>query len=380
MEQFPSMSEKKSGIELLKNNQFRAIDYWMIVPVLVLTVIGLFVLQNVLNETINTYNARTIISQLVAAILGALVAVIICFLETQFLRLIGWVSYGLSILLLIYVLIDGKQWVEGADAWIMLPFLNMTFQPSELTKISLVLLSAFTLERIENKELTILKGFLYLAAIHIPPFGLILLQPDTGTVMVMIFTFCCIIFIWGIKYRYIFLAISGFVVAAPFIYLNLLVPFQQKRILSVFFKGTDEKAEYNINMSLKAIASGGLAGSSSDTPVAVPVKSSDFIFSAISEYMGFIGTTAVILLAFFFLGRCVYVASKMQNKADSFIIIGLTGNFAFHFIENMGMCVGLLPISGIPLPFISSGGTALMVNFISVGIILNLSMRRNLSR
>ena len=92
--------------------------------------------------------------------------------------------------------------------------------------------------------------------------------------------------------------------------------------------------------------------------------------------MGFIGTTAILVLAFFFLVRCLYVASKSSRKAYSYIIVGLTGSYAFHFIENMGMCVGLLPITGIPLPFVSMGGTAMMVNFISLGFILNISMDR----
>jgi rod shape determining protein RodA len=94
--------------------------------------------------------------------------------------------------------------------------------------------------------------------------------------------------------------------------------------------------------------------------------------------MGFIGTTAIVLLSFFFLMRCLYVAAHASQKAYSFIVVGLTASLAFHFIENMGMCVGLLPITGIPLPFISLGGTALLVNFIAVGIILNISMERNL--
>ena len=94
--------------------------------------------------------------------------------------------------------------------------------------------------------------------------------------------------------------------------------------------------------------------------------------------MGFIGTTAVIILSFMFLMRCLYVASKATQKAYSYAIIGLTAGFAFHYIENMGMCVGLLPITGSPLPFISLGGSALLVNFISLGIILSISMERNL--
>ncbi|MBQ4270816.1 MAG: FtsW/RodA/SpoVE family cell cycle protein, partial [Clostridiales bacterium] len=108
--------------------------------------------------------------------------------------------------------------------------------------------------------------------------------------------------------------------------------------------------------------------------IKVPVKESDFVFSAISEHLGFIGTTAVLILAFFFLCRCLFVASRTSRKSYSFIVVGLAASFAFHFIENMGMSVGLLPITGIPLPFISLGGTAMMVNYISFGIILNISM------
>ena len=92
--------------------------------------------------------------------------------------------------------------------------------------------------------------------------------------------------------------------------------------------------------------------------------------------MGFIGTTAVVLLAFFFIARSMYVASRASTPSNSYIVVGLTGYYAFHYIENMGMAVGLLPITGIPLPFISLGGTAMLINFISFGIILNISMSR----
>jgi rod shape determining protein RodA len=265
----------------------------------------------------------------------------------------------------------------GADAWMQLPIVG-TFQPSELSKIGLVLVAAYILEDISEKRITFMKGFLYLGIVYAVPLLLIAKQPDFGTDMVIVFSLFCIIFIWGIKYRYFFLALSGIVVAVPFFWNFYLEAFQKKRILSLLFTGSDPTAEYNLVQAKTAIASGGIIGNTTGTYVSVPVKESDFIYTAVSEHMGFIGTTAIILLSFFFLMRCLYVAAHASQKAYSFIVVGLTATLAFHFIENMGMCVGLLPITGIPLPFISLGGTALLVNFIEVGIILNISMERNL--
>ena len=224
------------------------------------------------------------------------------------------------------------------------------------------------------------RGWVYLALVYAPPMLLIFKQPDFGTAMVIVFSFVCMLFIWNLKYRYFFLAISGVVVGVlPIVWNFYLAPYQKKRILSLIFEGSDPVSEYNLIQSKAAIASGGLTGNHTGILVNVPVKQSDFIYSAVSERMGFIGTTAIVVLAFFFLLRCLYVASRAARKAYSYIVVGLTASYAFHFIENMGMCVGLLPITGIPLPFVSHGGTAMMVNFISLGFILNVSMDRKSS-
>jgi len=370
------MSEKRSGIEFLRSPYFRAVDYWLIIPVLLLTTIGLFVLNEVYIAAVRGY-PQNIYTQAVAAFIGAAIALIICLLDAHFLKLIGWIIYSVSMLLLLIIPFDGYQAVSGADAWIRLGG-GLTLQPSELMKIGLVILSAFFLQDISSGKISMKKGLLLIAVMYAPPAGLITLQPDMGTLMVIVFSLCCMFFIWGIKYRYIFLALSGAIVASPFVFSFLLEPYQQNRILSTFFPGADPIAGENVRLSQMAISLGGLTGSRADTPVNVPVKSSDFIFSAVSEYMGFIGTTAVILLALFFLLRCLYVASQTKEKSHSFIVVGLMATFAFHYIENMGMAIGLLPVTGIPLPFISGGGTALLVNFVSVGIIMNISMCRNL--
>jgi len=371
------MSQGKSGIEFLRNNSLRTIDFWLIVPILSITTIGLYVLNLVLSQGFEGYPG-IFYKQVAAVVIGVTIALVICLLDTQFMKLIGWIMYGVSILLLVWVLIDGftleSTW--GADSWMQLPVLG-TFQPSELTKIGLVIVSSYVLEDMGSKTISMIRGWVYLAIIYGIPLLLIMKQPDFGTAMVIVFSFVCMLFIWNMKYRYFLLAISVAVVGIiPMVWNFYLKPFQKKRILSLIFEGSDPVAEWNLVQSKAAIASGGLNGNHTGILVKVPVKESDFIYSAVSERMGFIGTTAILLLAFFFLIRCLYVASKSSRKAYSYIVVGLTGSYAFHFIENMGMCVGLLPITGIPLPFVSYGGTAMMVNFISLGFILNISMDR----
>ncbi len=375
------MEKSKSGIERLRNNNYlRTIDYYLIVPVFMLTVIGIFVLSKVLSSGYEDY-PHNLYKQIFAAGMGLVITLIICLLDTHFMKLVGWAIYGAALFLLILVPIDGfsMESTWGADSWLSLPGLGM-FQPSELAKIGLVMVSSYVFEKMGEKEISLLKGFGLIALIYSLPLLLILKQPDFGTAMVIIFSFVCILFVWGVKYRYFLLAISAaIVIGIPFMWNFYLEPYQKKRILSVVFEGTDIKSEYNLVQSKAAIASGGLAGNHTGVIVRVPVKESDFIFSAVSEHLGFIGTTAVILLAFFFLCRAIYVAARSNRKSYSYIIIGLVGAFAFHFIENMGMSVGLLPVTGIPLPFISLGGTSMMINYISFGIILNISMDRKIS-
>lgn len=375
------MEKGKSGIERLRNNNYlRTVDYYLIVPVFLLTVIGIYVLSKVLSSGFEDH-PNNLYKQIFAAGLGLVITLVICLLDTHFMKLVGWCIYAAALFLLILVPIDGFSNVDkwGADSWLSIPVIGM-FQPSELAKIGLVMVAADIFEKMGEKEISLLKGFGLLALVYGPPMLLILNQPDLGTAMVIAFSFVCILFVWGVKYRYFLLAISAvIVIGIPFIWNFYLKAYQKKRILSLVFEGTDIRGEYNLVQSKAAIASGGLAGNHTGVFVRVPVKESDFIYSAVSEHLGFIGTTAVLLLAFFFLCRSIYVAARSNRKAYSYIVIGLTAAFAFHFIENMGMSVGLLPVTGIPLPFISLGGTAMMVNYISFGIILNISMDRKIS-
>ena len=375
------MDKAGSGVVKLRGRDgLKTVDYYLVVPILTMTIIGLYVLQKVLSKGYAAYPGNYY-RQIVATVAGIIGALILCVLDSHFMKIIGRAIYAASLFLLILVPIDGYSlkvtW--GADSWLNLPVIG-NFQPSELAKIGLVMVAADIFEKMTNKEYSILKGFGIMALVYAPPMLLILTQPDFGTAMVIVFTFVCMLFVWGVRYRYFLLAFSTFVVIiVPAVWMFYLEPYQKNRILSLVFQGSDPRSEYNLMQSKYAIMSGGLTGNHTGILTSVPVKESDFIFAAISEHMGFIGTTAVIILAFFFLGRCLYVAAKIPSKTASYTITGLTGYFAFHFIENMGMAVGLLPITGIPLPFISLGGTAMLINYLAFGVILNYSMSRNVS-
>jgi len=373
----------RTGFEQLKRETyFSAMDYWILVPVLIISLIGLFVLNNVLADGFGDKYPMNFYKQAGAVLIGLLIALVLCLIEVPTLKLVGWSVYGSSLLLLLLVLVDGysKELEWGADSWLNLPVIG-SFQPSELTKIGLAMTSAYVFEAMQAKKLNFWKGGLLLLLLYAPPVLLIMKQPDFGTTMVIVFMFVCMLFIWGLRWRYVLLGSSGMILMAVLAWIFYFSPYQKDRIITFLYPGHDPSASYNLLQSKLAIASGGLIGSTRDTPVHVPVKEADFIYTAVSEHMGLIGTSALLLLIFFFLARCLYVASKVQNQrpAAAYMLVGLTAALAFHFIENLGMCVGLLPITGIPLPFVSLGGTAMIVNFLALGVILSISMERNLT-
>lgn len=366
--------------QLKRDGYFSAIDYWLLIPVLAVTLIGLYVLNRVLSTGFEDY-PLIYYKQIGAVLIGMVLALILGRIELPTLRLVGVALYGISIVLLALVLVDGFSMAStwGADSWLKLPFLG-TFQPSELAKIGLAMVSAIIFEAIKLKRISGLAGSVLMFVAYLIPVGLIMLQPDFGTTMVIVFMFICTLFVFGIQWRYVMLGLSTVVIAIPLAWMFYFSDYQKNRILTFLYPGHDPDASYNLLQAQAAIAAGGMAGSTQSDPIHVPVKWSDFIYTAVSEHMGFIGTTALLLLIFFFLARCLYIAAQISphRPAAAYMVVGLTSSLAFHYIENLGMCVGLMPITGIPLPFVSLGGTSMVVNFIGLGILLNISIERNL--
>ncbi|MGI6085123.1 MAG: FtsW/RodA/SpoVE family cell cycle protein [Acetivibrionales bacterium] len=365
--------EKNKKINLIKN-----IDWILIGTVLILNTLGLFAMKSVSNHL----NQPAFFSkQLIASIIGLGCMAIIMMLDYKDFRFLSIIAYFGTVFLLILVLIIGKGREEtGTRGWIDLG--AASFQPSELGKITLAIVAACFLEKIKQGNGGL--NYLWLGGSAAGLIGLVLLQPDFGTSVVYVFMLACMIFVFGIKYRIIFITLGVGIVSLPILWFSVLEkvfsPLQLNRILS--FLNPDAYArttDYQIRMAIRYIGSGMLTGVEKGTEKAaknVPVVESDSIFAVIGEEWGFIGAVLVVVLFVVLLLRCLYISRYAKDKFGAYIVIGLMAMFLFHFVENIGMNLRMLPVTGIPLPFISYGGTYVIVCYIAIGVILSISMRR----
>ena len=207
-------------------------------------------------------------------------------------------------------------------------------------------------------------------------------QGDDGTALVFAVMALGMMYAAGLKLRYFVAAFSAALVATPFLYFFVLNDIQKDRILVFLDPELDPLGSgYNALQSKIAVGSGKLLGTGllkgTQTQFGyLPVKSSDFIFSVISEEMGFIISVLLVIIYTVLLVRLVNISKTAKDMYGSLVTIGVFGMLFFHFIENIGMTMGLLPITGIPLPFVSYGGSNLLTNFIAMGIVLSISARR----
>lgn len=368
------------SIEKIRGLNFiRRFDYMLFLAVLVLSGTGIAVLDSATRVMPgNIDGSRIVMVQLIAVILGIIIAVIISWLDYQDFKNIGFIFYFLSTGLLILVFFIGTGEELGSRSWISLKWISI--QPSEFAKITFIIVTAYFLEKIcttENKT----GNILWLAAYAAVPVVLVLAQPDMGTALVFIAVFCVMIFVAGLSYKYIGLGILSTIPVFLLGWFFFLEDYQKERIIALFFPESGSTTySFNVRRSKMAIGSGrmlgqGLYNGTQTQSAGVPVKESDFIFSVLGEELGFIGAVIAIAVILFLLLRCLYIARISRDLFGSFIVAGITGLFAFHYIENIGMCIGILPVTGIPLPFISSGGSAMLTNYIALGIALSVSVR-----
>lgn len=359
-------------------NFFKKFDYILFSAIIILSIIGAFVVSSAVNPMGNA--RRMIIVHVGSIIVGIVAAIIISCIDYKDYRTLGIFFYIVTTGFLVYVLFAGIGDQYGSRSWIDLGFI--TFQPADLAKISYVLLASVFLERIydeqKNRKVNIFKFLIYSAI----PIGLVLAQKDFGTALVFIFMFFVLIFICGIAYKYLVILVTTFLLSTPFIWFFVLNEKRQNRIRVFLNPELDPlDAGYNVIRSKMAIGSGQIYGKGLYKGIQtqgryVPVSESDFIFSVVGEELGFIGAVIIILLICFILIRCLYIARKARDSYGTFVAVGVTAMWGFHAMENIGMSVGVLPVTGIPLPFVSSGGSYMLTSYIAVGILLSISMRR----
>lgn len=372
--------EKTKGTNFIK--QF---DFPLFIAVFLLSVIGIVALMSAIQGMPSWQSSW--LKQLICLLIGVFIAITISTMDYKDFKTLGSLLYLMSIGLLVLTLFIGIE-KYGSKSWLDLPVVN-NFQPSEIAKVAFVLVIPVFFERLKEGT-DVWKNLFKLIVYASVPIALILKQPDVGTACVFIFSFIVMLFIYGIPYKYFFIALGGAAASAPFLWLYILPRHIKGRIMTYLNPDLGlQDAGYQVSRSKMTIGSGQIFGKGlfhglqtqnsnavQSNSFNVPMKQNDFIFTVVGEELGFIGSMVVVILIVFILLRCLYIAQNARDSYGAFIVVGVMGIFAFHFIENIGMCIGLLPVTGIPLPFMSQGGTALIANYMSIGVLLSISMRR----
>ena len=340
---------------------------------ILLSIFGIIIIYSATRTLESNTN---VIVQSVALCLGIAALIIACLFDyEQFKNLIKPI-YIFSIAILILVLIFGVTGGWGARSWIRIG--SIGFQPAEFAKLCFIITFSYHLDKVRehiNKPLVILGLLAHIAVLV----GLIMLQPDLGSALVFMFMFVCMMFVAKLSYKYIIPILIIGVASLPLIYKYGLSEYQQKRI-SVFINPELEplKGGYNVIQSKIAVGSGQMWGKgflegTHNQMGYLPTKYTDFLFSVVSEEFGFIGSMVIVVLLFALIWRCFKVAQKADNTFGRLICVGVGSMFLFHVFENVGMCIGLMPVTGIPLPFISYGGTSLVTNMVAVGLVMSVA-------
>lgn len=361
----------------MKRKILKNIEWGILICTLLLITIGLVALTSATKNS----DYEELKKQIMWVAISIPVMIIIIFIDYDFIVKISPILYGIIIILLIAVLFTEP--INGATSWFNIgPF---SIQPAELAKIITILMLTFVICKIQKNgrdEISRVPKLLLILLVFAVPTLLIIKQPDYGTALAFIMALVFMLFTAGIKKRYIISAILLVIIAVPLLYFFVLPEHAKTRIDVFLNPDLDPRgAGYNIIQSKLAIGAGELfgmglfKGNQTQLGFLYP-KTTDFIFALIGEEMGFIVAGGVIILYVVLVTKAIYVAKTAKDDMGAYIAMGIAGVFFFHMIENIGMTMGLLPITGIPLPFVSYGGSSLLSNFIMIGILLNISGRR----
>ncbi|WP_243544423.1 rod shape-determining protein RodA [Pseudodesulfovibrio tunisiensis] len=314
--------------------------------------------------------------QLLWGLLGMLGMVTFMVIDYRHLKTIAWPLFWITVALLVSIFFAGKT-IYGARRWLDLGFMN--FQPSELAKISVLVVGARILSR-EREKLDFLR-LGYVLGVGLIPAGLVIRQPDLGSGLSILMLLGGMILFRGVTSRVFKTALVTIPCLLPLGWF-FLHDYQKQRILTFLDPTKDPLGSgYHIIQSEIAIGSGRfwgkgfLEGTQSQLRF-LPEKHTDFAVAVFGEEWGFVGTMILLALFCFFLYQMVVIARDARGLFGSYLAAGVFFYFFWQILINMGMVLGLMPVVGIPLPFISYGGSATLVNFCLVGLVLNVSMRR----
>lgn len=360
----------------LKKKNIKDLDIILLLSTLALCVFGLVVLYSAYGG-----NMAAIRTQIFSTILGFVGIVLLCTMDLDVIKRPFWVIYGISLALLVLTLIFGTGLDEwGAKSWVYIG--SFSIQPAELVKVLLIFSFAAYLDKYQhaiNDPVRLIKTLIFV----IVPIVLILLQPDFGTAMVYIFFIAAMLFVAGLSWKWIILfAVVGLV--GGFLVLSNLSGYRADRIENFLNPSRDTSgSNWQQQQGLIAIGSGMLTGrgllqGTQSQYGYIPEKETDFIFSVLAEELGFIGAVIMLILFAIMILRLVRIAKKSHNSFISIMVTGLAAMLFIHIFENVGMTIGLMPVTGIPLPFFSSGGTFQLISLAVIGLALSASMQKTM--
>ena len=349
-------------------------DLYLFTSITFLSLIGLVFLFSA-----SQGNYEIVIKQSFFVIFGLFLMFLISQPDPDFYKNNATVFLTVAVILLLLTHIFGKE-INGAKRWLNLGIFSL--QSSEIIKIALpVFLSAY----LYNKSLPIkLKNTSIAIIIIIAIANMVRIQPDLGTSLVIAIAGLYILFLAGLSWRFVASTFGLFLLSLPFLWNNFLEPFQKQRILTLLDPSSDPYGSgWNITQSKIAIGSGGITGKGYQEGSQahlnfLPETETDFIFSVIAEEFGFVGVLVLLMIFIFILVRCLYLAFDARDRFCRLTIGGLSLIFISTIFINLGMVVGIIPVVGMPLPFISKGGSSLLSFYIAFGIIISMATHKKL--
>jgi rod shape determining protein RodA len=367
-----------------QSGYWRDLDWILLIAALATTIFGSMLVWSASRADMaspgdpQSYLKRHVINIVIGLALGWFASR----LDYRWLRAYTPIIYGASVFLLLLPFVPGLgTTIAGARAWIDLPG-GMTIQPSEFAKVAVIMMMAVLLsERRDIESEPRDRDIILSLGVALLPILIILVQNDTGTVLVMGAVALSLIAVSGARTRWLVGlfagAVGGVLIAVQ---LGLLKEYQVQRLTSFINPGDDvTSAAYNANQARIAIGGGGWSGyglfeGPQTQGKFVPVNESDFIFTVVGEELGFIGSALLLVLLGVILWRAVMIAFRADDMYGRLVATGIVAWFGFQMFENVGMNLGIMPITGIPLPLVSAGGTSMMATWIAVGLLQNVRL------
>ncbi|MCQ6279013.1 rod shape-determining protein RodA [Bacillus sp. EB600] len=372
-------------------NTTSKLDYNLVFTLLLLFLISCLAIYSA--QTTGQYKENFLLKQIIWYAVGTGIIAGVITLDSDQLKKLTWYVYGFGLFLLILVRVAPESiapHINGAKSWFKVPALG-SLQPSEFVKIFLILALAKVIEdhHQKNPVKTVQTDFwllIKMAIFTIVPVMLIMLQPDLGTALVFLAILLGMIFISGISWKILVpLFVGGAVLIGIIFYFVLVQPnllekylhvkqYQFGRIYSWLDPYNYQSSEgYQLTQSLLSIGSGQTSGKGyGNRDIYMPESQTDFIFSIVGEEFGFIGASVLISIFFLLIYHITKVGMETKNNFYTYLCVGVISMITFHVFQNIGMTIGLLPITGIPLPFISYGGSSLMGNMLGLGLIFSI--------